>query len=269
MQYDLTNATTAQQQHEIQIRKTADANEFLTKTEIDYQQKLIEIDQQLAEVQQQRADAAQQNKDQTQKRIFDMVQEKMAADGIIDTNEYEYLQNLAVAKGLITRAAADQAMAENKQADELVRNFSMTQPRMDQSLTTMKQIAAYDGKIVQFGVNFTTSGDMYGALAGMGGTVNPGGYSSTYTPYAPVSVGGPTGTSNRDSGGSGVAGRPYMIGTGAQPELFVPSTNGAFYPNANSMGATYNVVIYNPKKETAEDSIRKNLKSLSFTGAIA
>lgn len=34
----------------------------------------------------------------------------------------------------------------------------------------------------------------------------------------------------RDSGGPGLAGRPYLIGRGAQPELFVPDTNGYFYP---------------------------------------
>jgi TP901 family phage tail tape measure protein len=35
----------------------------------------------------------------------------------------------------------------------------------------------------------------------------------------------------RDSGGPGWAGQAYMIGAGAQPELFVPSTNGQFIPN--------------------------------------
>jgi hypothetical protein len=49
---------------------------------------------------------------------------------------------------------------------------------------------------------------------------------------------------SRDVGGSGVAGQPYLIGTGAQPELFTPSTNGAFTPNAGG-GAptTINLVI--------------------------
>lgn len=52
------------------------------------------------------------------------------------------------------------------------------------------------------------------------------------------SVGGVTGTIypggiGRDSGGFGYAGGAYMIGTGAQPELFVPSSNGYFIPNAD------------------------------------
>jgi hypothetical protein len=38
-------------------------------------------------------------------------------------------------------------------------------------------------------------------------------------------------TQTRDSGGPGMAGVPYYIGTGAQPEVFIPSTNGTFIPN--------------------------------------
>jgi hypothetical protein len=40
----------------------------------------------------------------------------------------------------------------------------------------------------------------------------------------------------RDNGGWGNAGGAYMIGTGAQPELFVPSTSGTFIPNADQLG---------------------------------
>lgn len=40
----------------------------------------------------------------------------------------------------------------------------------------------------------------------------------------------------RDDGGRGMAGQAYMIGTGAQPEVFVPGSNGTFIPNADQMG---------------------------------
>ncbi len=40
----------------------------------------------------------------------------------------------------------------------------------------------------------------------------------------------------RDVGGSGYAGQSYMIGTGAQPEMFVPRTAGTFIPNADQLG---------------------------------
>lgn len=51
---------------------------------------------------------------------------------------------------------------------------------------------------------------------------------------------------NRDSGGAGMAGSPYLIGTGAQPEMFIPNTNGTFIPNADKLmggGDTYNVTV--------------------------
>ena len=58
----------------------------------------------------------------------------------------------------------------------------------------------------------------------------------------------------RDNGGPGQAGQAYAIGKGAQPELFVPATNGQFIPNIDrvieqgiaagqSSGAGGNVVI--------------------------
>ena len=63
-----------------------------------------------------------------------------------------------------------------------------------------------------------------------------------------------------------------MIGTGAQPEIFVPSVNGKFIPNADKKGiggVTYNIVINNPAKETTENSIRSALKNLSYLGVAA
>jgi len=42
---------------------------------------------------------------------------------------------------------------------------------------------------------------------------------------------------SRDSGGSGMAGETYLIGTGAQPELFTAPANGTFTANADKMVA--------------------------------
>lgn len=52
----------------------------------------------------------------------------------------------------------------------------------------------------------------------------------------------------RDSGGRGQTGMPYLIGAGAQPELFVPDSAGTFYPNADEMmggGANFAGAIFN------------------------
>jgi hypothetical protein len=75
----------------------------------------------------------------------------------------------------------------------------------------------------------------------------------------------------QDNGGPGIAGQAYMIGTGAQPEMFVPNTNGTFIPKGQqgSIGTTYNIQITNAKPESAENSIRKALKSLSYAGVVA
>jgi hypothetical protein len=129
---------------------------------------------------------------------------------------------------------------------------------MDQALARMREITSYNGVVVNFGVNFQTNkpaGNTFGT--------NGINYSQSFRPGqgSPMSVPG----GSRDNGGPGVAGTPYMIGTGAQPEVFTPDTNGTFTP-ANKLGSTYNITVNNPKKETAENSIRKSLKSLSYAG---
>lgn len=66
-----------------------------------------------------------------------------------------------------------------------------------------------------------------------------------------------TGVKLRDSGGPGVAGDPYMIGTGAQPELFIPDTAGTFIPRDEWMknaipNITINVPIHAPRGSITE-----------------
>ena len=62
----------------------------------------------------------------------------------------------------------------------------------------------------------------------------------------------------RDSGGTGMAGRPYTIGVGAQPEVFVPSTNGTFIPNADKkMGGNGPAIDYNKMARTLVTALKK------------
>ena len=193
-----------------------------------------------------------------------MAQQKLAADGVISTKEYDYLQNTAVSYGLVSRAAADAAISENKRADQLVGGFEQSLPPMERSLQLMQQIAAFNGTQVQFGVNFQQTGSPYYQGAA-------GSNKTTYiAPNAGMSgnKGSGTGT-KRDNGGSGIAGQMYMIGKGAQPEAFIPNTNGTFVPNADKKmgGVVYNITINNPKGEPAESSIRRSLKMASATGS--
>lgn len=72
------------------------------------------------------------------------------------------------------------------------------------------------------------------ALGGVFGSGTPSGGGSNTIPIAPTT---------RDSGGPGMAGASYLIGTGAQPELFVPNTAGRFFPAGSYGGPTFNVAV--------------------------
>lgn len=198
-------------------------------------------------------DAGAEQKKAGEQRVYDLVQQKLAADGVVSSGEYEYLQNLAVSYDLVSRAAADQAISENKRADALISSFEQTLPPMERTLATMQAIAGYNGQVVNFGVNFQSNTPRT--------PLTPGGY---YNAQAAPGGYGYQNMKKRDHGGAGIAGEPYMIGTGAQPEVFVPDTNGTFVPNANKGGTT--IIINNPKREAAENSIRTALKKLSYVG---
>jgi hypothetical protein len=250
----------------LQMWEEQRAGKLTNDENLKYIQKMDEITKAQEENRQAKEDATQENEKASKQRIYDLVQEKLGIDGVIDTGEYEYLQNLAVQKGLVSRAAADQAIKENQLADSLVSNFNKTQPAMSKTLSTMQQIAGYNGVVVDFGVNFSTSGSLGSAGSGGGGGGNSN-FSQSFLPGQGSPMPIPNGS--RDSGGYGMAGTPYMIGTGAQPEMFIPSTNGTFKPNAGGMGNTYNITINNPKVEKSENSIRTALKKLSFVGVAA
>jgi hypothetical protein len=56
----------------------------------------------------------------------------------------------------------------------------------------------------------------------------------------------------KDSGGPGHAGVAYAIGTGAQPEIFVPDTPGHFYPRGEGLGDGSPMVVNNRFSITTE-----------------
>lgn len=59
-----------------------------------------------------------------------------------------------------------------------------------------------------------------------------------------------------DKGGRGAAGQPYMIGRGAQPEVFIPDSAGTFIPNADQMGGTAFHISVDARDAGAEARIR-------------
>lgn len=240
----------------LQMWEEQRAGKMTNEEYLRYVQQLDEITKAQEENTAKRAQADEDLKKASQQRVYDLAQQKLAADGVVSTKEYEYLQDLAVNYGLVSRESANAAKEENRRADALVSSFEQTLPPMERSLQVMQSIAAYNGQVVNFGVNFTQTGSPYSST-------QPARTVKTNFSSEPVY------TTRRDSGGAGIAGQPYMIGTGAQPEMFIPNTNGTFVPNADKMGATYNITINNPIPERSENSVRNTLKKLSYLGTAA
>jgi hypothetical protein len=67
--------------------------------------------------------------------------------------------------------------------------------------------------------------------AGTGGKSSLGGWAGKALDFVGGLFGG-----KRDSGGRGSPGQAYLIGTGAQPEMFVPDSPGTFHPRDTWMG---------------------------------
>lgn len=81
--------------------------------------------------------------------------------------------------------------------------------------------------------------DIAGKLFGQDGV---GGSSGGWIGSAAKWIGGLFGGS-RDSGGRGSPGQAYLIGTGAQPEMFVPDRPGTFIPATQMGGANLTQII--------------------------
>jgi hypothetical protein len=131
--------------------------------------------------------------------------------------------------GTTTTAVAGAAETTNAQVNSAnttttaVQNASQTQAQSMGAVTnaTMTEVNAQKTLQTTVGATIAQYLKLKAAAAGSGGTPVPG----------PGKIPPPN---KRDSGGAGKAGMPYMIGTGAQPELFIPSVDGTFIPNADA-----------------------------------
>lgn len=81
-----------------------------------------------------------------------------------------------------------------------------------------------------------------------------GGMSGSGNPFL-AALGAQFGGS-RDSGGRGYPGQAYYIGTGAQPEMFIPDTAGTFVPASKQGGnqITYQTIIQAPEGRITRES---------------
>jgi hypothetical protein len=285
MQKKIDNADTA--------KERAKLTEDLSRKELEYYKKLEENSHDLQGVEEKRLEVDKKKIEADAQKKYNLLEQRALIDGVISSGENEWLLEQAQALGLITPAAKDAAIAQNQWADSMYASFAETQPGMEETLRLMQEMMAYDGHTVNFGVNFASNsisvprqtGSHVQTGAQTQYTAQMQYYNQLYAATRSNSTSTPTQTgaqtqytaqmqyynqlyaaTRRDSGGAGIAGTPYLIGRGAQPELFIPSSNGRFVPNADRMGSTYNITINNPKKETSENSIRTALKKLSYTG---
>lgn len=265
--YEKTTADLAKKDEELAAKKQQLTYEWYQQqaagkdTEeamLDYMKSIDEVTRAESENAQAKIQLEEDREKAAKQREYDLAKERLSVDGLTSA-EFEGLQTVAVQKGLVSKAAADQAIAESRAADMIIEAMGGTVQAMNETEQAMMAIRALGGT-VQFGVNFSSNVPRNYSVPG----------ASYNRPNPQASPGGYGYAASRDTGGPGMAGTPYMIGTGAQPEMFIPDTNGTFVPNANNkMGTTYNIVVNNPKRETAENSIRASLKKLSYIGVAA
>jgi len=263
------------------------------------EEKIAEATDALKEQQKAVQELEAQYMESSQKIIYDLVLQKLAVDGLTDA-ELKAADELAVKMGIKTQADIDQAAALREQATAIFDGIQAQEDvaRQNQdNAEKLKQLedekqAAIDGTTTTMIDGANTAAQATGVLIdetdrliARQGTLAQSARNSaaafaaikypnqsTGKPYKAGS--GMTGgkpPDERDTGGAGIAGTPYMIGTGAQPEVFIPSTNGTFIPNADKKmgGTTYNINITNPKREATEDSINKVMRKLSYIGVAA
>jgi hypothetical protein len=89
-----------------------------------------------------------------------------------------------------------------------------------------------------------------------------------------LTVGGPampSGIMSADSGGTARPGQPVMIGKGAQPELFVPTTSGQFFPRQQLAGmggpavqvGSINVTLVEKENESNDEQAQRISKAIT------
>ncbi len=244
--------------------KAAEKLKANTDATIEYQKKIKELDSDLADIGKNREDLSKKESEAANKRIYDLEQSRLAGDGVINADEYKFLQDEAVGLGLVSRAAADRAIAESNAADQRVASFMKVQQPMLTDLQIMQELMKYSGTMVDFGINYTSN--------------TPSGLGSSGNTY------GTNGINYSSSFGSG-QGSPMSVpnaahAMGTDGWLTVPSG----YPNDSynvglSSGETYSVnksggggisigqiTIINPVPEKSADSVRKALIQKSVTG---
>jgi len=232
-----------------------------TQAEADQAKKMMETASALAAGIAVQEDVMRQNKANADELARLEAAKKTAIDGTTDT---------AVAGAAETTAA--QTNSANTTTN-VVQNASQQQAQSMGAVTNATMTEVNAQKTLQSAVQATIAKYLQLKAAAKGatssGSSSSGGLGAGYGEWM-------------DSGGTGKAGQPYLIGKGAQPELFIPEVDGMFVPNyngslssmsgnaagGNSRTNHTNVTINNPAPEPASRSVDKTLKNLSYLGVI-
>lgn len=67
---------------------------------------------------------------------------------------------------------------------------------------------------------------------------------------------------SRDSGGRGEPGKSYLIGQGAQPEMFIPDQSGTFIPNADELGMGQQSLSFQFSVDATDPGAEARIKSM-------
>lgn len=157
-------------------------------------------------------------------------------DGILKAEQYNARVESAIDELLPEIEITAKRMTEvvEKQTNELT-EFQKQAARNTQDIIADTLISGFDEGLDGFAKRFgemlielsaqAVAADLAGKIFGTAGGGSGGGWIGALATAAGSFFGG-----TRDAGGRGEAGMAYAIGTGAQPELFVPDSAGTFIP---------------------------------------
>lgn len=231
----------------------------------------------------------------TNKMIYDMVLAKVSVDGLTDA-EFKATQQLAVQMGIRTQAQADEAIEMMEKANAIADGIALQEDVMkeknEQDAKMLELEAAKEAAAAQTtqtmvdGNNAATQSEQ--ALAAsvdettlaLGRQADAARKAAEAMMYANAAAPN-TGTTATNKGGrGGGGGKKYEFGG----EFIVPPQYGregfalgdygtasagekiTITPPGKSTGGVYNIVINNPKREAAEDTLRAFFSKMRYLG---
>jgi len=234
--------------------------------------------------------------------IYDMVLVGLSAGGLLDS-EQKALDEYAVKAGIKTQADIDEANRRREIADSTIAGILQSEDvlaeqrkvdaetlRLQEAITSAESITASQNEaaaIAQVSLYTMRETDNQALLAAKA-KITAAAYASIKYPGGSSGGGGANPAAVVvQAGGIGGRDEPLRHATGG--DFLIPMSYGnegfrmgngdtasggervTITPKGQSpaSGATYNITINNPKKETAEASIRAAMKKIAYTGAEA